>query len=662
MLFEKPDILFFLLFLIIPVLIHMLNLKKYKKIYFSNIELIEKVTSKKKKISRLKDFLLLLTRLLVLSSIIIAFSKPYFAKEKIIDSKINKVSFYIDNSLSMSTGDKNILIKEAKKNAEFLIKKLNNNVKVNVITNDLDFFSNKFISKKESLELIKEIKISPFQLSICEIINRQNRLLENDSLSNNFIISDFQKNFSKKYKNCKEKINEAKLVQIKSNQTNNIGVKSCEFTSPFRKKNQEENLIVEIQNYSTKNKKNILVELFINNKKRGFNNIDIKGKSTIKINFPFTNLETGKVNGKLQISNDDFVFDNSLFFTYEIKDNLNVLLIYENEPNSSIEAVFSDSLFNLEINNKDQINFEKIKNYDLIILNDLKNIQKSLVDYLKKSLENGKNIFLFPNENIDMKSYNYAMRELKGDEIIKLSKDVIELNKINFEHLIFENVFKRTKKNIQLPKTSANFKINTKNLNQRNNILNFANNDPYLLEYKNFKGSFYFCTSPLAKSSNNLTKNAIFLPIMYNSTFSSKSSKLYEIIERNLILNCDECEPGSLTYLKKNEEFEIALEGSLINKSTYLSINNKIKEEGTYNLFSNENLNKNISFNYNREEGELNSTFFTNIESKSINQLTDFNKFNTNKKNKKKNLIFYFIFIGLISFLFETLLLKLWKN
>tara|TARA_B100001057_G_scaffold409164_1_gene423683 strand:+ start:11255 stop:13243 length:1989 start_codon:yes stop_codon:yes gene_type:complete len=662
MLFEKPDILFFLLFLIIPVLIHMLNLKKYKKIYFSNIELIEKVTSKKKKISRLKDFLLLLTRLLVLSSIIIAFSKPYFAKEKIIDRKINKVSFYIDNSLSMSTGDKNILIKEAKKNAEFLIKKLNNNVKVNVITNDLDFFSNKFISKKESLELIKEIKISPFQLSICEIINRQNRLLENDSLSNNFIISDFQKNFSKKYKNCKEKINEAKLVQIKSNQTNNIGVKSCEFTSPFRKKNQEENLIVEIQNYSTKNKKNILVELFINNKKRGFNNIDIEGKSTIKINFPFTNLETGKVNGKLQISNDDFVFDNSLFFTYEIKDNLNVLLIYENEPNSSIEAVFSDSLFNLEINNKDQINFEKIKNYDLIILNDLKNIQKSLVDYLKKSLENGKNIFLFPNENIDMKSYNYAMRELKGDEIIKLSKDVIELNKINFEHLIFENVFKRTKKNIQLPKTSANFKINTKNLNQRNNILNFANNDPYLLEYKNFKGSFYFCTSPLAKSSNNLTKNAIFLPIMYNSTFSSKSSKLYEIIERNLILNCDECEPGSLTYLKKNEEFEIALEGSLINKSTYLSINNKIKEEGTYNLFSNENLNKNISFNYNREEGELNSTFFTNIESKSINQLTDFNKFNTNKNNKKKNLIFYFIFIGLISFLFETLLLKLWKN
>ena len=236
MLFEKPEILFFLLFLIIPVLIHMLNLKKYKKIYFSNIELIEKVTSKKKKISRLKDFLLLLTRLLVLSSIIIAFSKPYFTKEKTIDRKINKVSFYIDNSLSMLTGDKNVLMKEAKKNAEFLIKKLNNNVKVNIITNDLDFFSNKFISKEESLELIKKIKISPFQLSICEIINRQNRLLDNDSLSNNFIISDFQKNFSKKYNNCKEKINESKLIQIKSNQINNIGIKSCEFTSPFRKK------------------------------------------------------------------------------------------------------------------------------------------------------------------------------------------------------------------------------------------------------------------------------------------------------------------------------------------------------------------------------------------------------------------------------------------
>ena len=660
--FEKPEILFFLLLLIIPVLIHLLNLKKYKKIYFSDIKLIEKVNSQKKKISRLKDLLLLLTRLLILSSIIIAFSKPYLAKEKKIDREINRVSFYIDNSLSMSTGNENMLLKEAKKHAEFLIKKLNNNTKVNIITNDLDFYNNKFISKEESLELIDNIKISPFQLSICEIINIQNQLLENDSLSNNFIISDFQKSFSKKYNNCIEKINESKLIQIKSNQRNNIGIKSCEFTSPFRKKNQEENLIVEIQNYSPEKKKNILIELFINNKKRGFNNIDLEGKSTIKINFPYTNLESGKVKGKLQVSNDDFEFDNSLFFTYEIKDKLNVLLIYENEPNSSIEAVFSDSLFNLEINNKDQINFEKIKDYDLIILNDLKKIQKSLVDYLKKNLKNGKNIFLFPNENIDIKSYNYLMKELQGDEIIKLIKNTNELNKINFEHLIFENVFKSKKKNIQLPKTSAQFKINTNKLNQRNNILNFANNDPYLLEYKNFKGSFYFCTSPLSLSSNNLTKNAIFLPIMYNSTFSTKTSKLYELIERNLILSCDECEFGSLKYLKKNNEFEIALEENLINNFTYLNINNKITKEGTYKLFSNENLNKNISFNYNRDEGEFNSNFFTNIENESVKQFTDSYNLNTNKNNKQKNLIFYFIFIGLISFLFETLLLKLWKN
>ncbi len=659
MLFEKPEILFFLTLLIIPVLIHLLNLRRYKKIYFSNIELIKKVTSEKKKISRLKDLILLLTRLIIMSSIIIAFSKPYLIEEKKIDRKINKLSVYIDNSLSMSTGGKNVLINEAKKNANFLIQNLNNDVKVNIITNELNFFSNKFVSKEESLKLIKEIKITPFQLSICDIINRQNLLLGNDSLVNNFIISDFQKNFSNKYNNCIKKINEAKLIQIKSNQINNIGIKSCEFTSPFRKKNQEENLIVEIQNYSTKKKKNILVEFFINNKKRGFNNIDLEGKSTIKINFPYTNLESGKVNGKLQISSDDFKFDNLLFFNYEIRDKLNVLLIYENEPNKSIEAVFSDSLFNLDTKNKDQINFEKIKNYDLIILNDLKNIQKSLVDYLKKNLKNGKNIFLFPNKNIDIKSYNYMMRELKGDEILKLTENVKELNKINFEHLIFENVFKRTKKNIQLPKSSAHFKINTNNLNQRNNILNFINYDPYLLEYKNFKGSFYFCTSPLSTSSNNLTKNAIFLPIMYNSTFSTKSSKLYEIIERNLVLSCDECEPGSLSYIKMNDEFEIALGGELINNSTYLNINDKITKEGTYKLFSNENLNKNISFNYNRAEGEFNSTFFPNIENKSIEPLTNFNKFNT---DKNKNLIFYFIFIGLISFLFETLLLKLWKN
>ena len=78
-------------------------------------------------------------------------SQNYIIVHFFPDREINRVSFYIDNSLSMSTGNENMLLKEAKKHAEFLIKKLNNNTKVNIITNDLDFYNNKFISKEESL-------------------------------------------------------------------------------------------------------------------------------------------------------------------------------------------------------------------------------------------------------------------------------------------------------------------------------------------------------------------------------------------------------------------------------------------------------------------------------------------------------------------------------
>ena len=115
MTFEKPEILFLLFLLIIPILIHLLNLKKYKKIYFPNIDLLQKIKTEKKRISKIKNLLVLLSRLILITSLIIAFSKPYIPGKEYLEKSAKKMSIYIDNSLSMSVENKNTLLEEAKK-------------------------------------------------------------------------------------------------------------------------------------------------------------------------------------------------------------------------------------------------------------------------------------------------------------------------------------------------------------------------------------------------------------------------------------------------------------------------------------------------------------------------------------------------------------------
>ena len=102
MTFERPEILFFLLLLIIPILIHLFNLNKYKKVYFSNVQLLRKIKTEKKHISNLKKLILLLSRLILLSALILAFAKPFMNNKNHSENTYKKISIYIDNSLSMS--------------------------------------------------------------------------------------------------------------------------------------------------------------------------------------------------------------------------------------------------------------------------------------------------------------------------------------------------------------------------------------------------------------------------------------------------------------------------------------------------------------------------------------------------------------------------------
>ena len=143
MAFEQPLILFFLLSIIIPILIHLFNLKKYKIIYFPNIYFLDKIKSKNKKMSKLKKLIILFFRLCLISSLILAFSQPYIPSKTVYEQELDKTSIYIDNSLSMSIQKNGESILEiAKKHAIDIIKNLKNTKQINIITNNLNFKNN----------------------------------------------------------------------------------------------------------------------------------------------------------------------------------------------------------------------------------------------------------------------------------------------------------------------------------------------------------------------------------------------------------------------------------------------------------------------------------------------------------------------------------------
>ena len=101
--FKHPEILYALLLLLIPIIVHLVRWKRFKQVQFTNVAFLQELEVKSRKSRILKELLVLLLRLLALASIIIAFAQPYFASEAGLQKiKQSKLVIYADNSLSMS--------------------------------------------------------------------------------------------------------------------------------------------------------------------------------------------------------------------------------------------------------------------------------------------------------------------------------------------------------------------------------------------------------------------------------------------------------------------------------------------------------------------------------------------------------------------------------
>jgi len=103
MAFQKPQILWFLLCLAIPIIIHFIRLRKSKTVYFPGVFRLEKAEKSIHQNRQIKHWLLLINRLLILSTIILSFAQPSCKNNSFQKNKIKDIYIWLDLSPSMYT-------------------------------------------------------------------------------------------------------------------------------------------------------------------------------------------------------------------------------------------------------------------------------------------------------------------------------------------------------------------------------------------------------------------------------------------------------------------------------------------------------------------------------------------------------------------------------
>lgn len=648
--------------LLIPIIIHLFNFRRYKKVYFTNVRFLKELQLESQSKSRLKELLILLFRLLAVACLVLAFAQPVITSNA--DKKVNlnkkTISIYIDNSFSMEGVNKQgPLLESAKRIAKDIVNSYTSSDQFHLITNDFEGKHQRLYSKEDIITEINDVKISASVKRYSDVLKRQNDFLPKE-LKNNYLyaVSDMQiRSFNlPEIKN--DSTTQVSLIPIEANKTGNLYIDSCWFESPVQQKGFVQKLHVTIQNKSDKIIDAGTVKLTVNDIQTSIGSYSIDANSKKEITLSFTSKTEGLNYACLKLDDFPITFDDELYFTFNSKVTINTIIINgkENETQSYFNSLFSnDSMFKFTEFSESAIDYSKFKYADLLILNELTTLSSGLSDELSKFSNKGGSIVIIPDAKADITAYNSFYHTLNLPEINATDTHAVKLNKPASANPFFEGIFEKIDPQINLPMVFQHYQFSRSANKFTQPIYDLQNNDFFLQKTNLQNASVYLFSSSFDQKHSNFCKHALFVPTFIKMAVNSlKPQPLFYYLNNNSTIDLISEDltieaPPHIIALKNKTD--IIPEIRKTNNSLSLFIDKQLDEAGFYNIMWLDKLKQNLAFNYNRLESDL--SFYTAEELKQVMTKNNLNKF-TLIENKDANDITKAIQLGANG-------LKLWK-
>lgn len=610
--FLSPGFLFALLTIVIPILIHLFNFRKFKKVYFSNVRFLKNVEIQNQSKRQLKDRLILASRILGIAFLVFAFARPYIPDASQDNSFQNQVlSIYIDNSSSMEAQNKEgMLLDEAKRRAKEIASAYSLNDKFQILTNDFEGKDQRLLSLEEFQNAVDAVEISPAQKNITQIISRQKDvfLKEPNSRKTIYLISDFQKNTLAEQAIPADSSFAIRLVRVKSNPQPNISIDSLWFSTAIHKPGDFEKIIVRLKNNSEEEAINIPIKLFINKEQKALGSLSIKARSTAIDTLAFSGLNSGWKEAFVEITDYPLVFDDKFYFSFKVEESMPVLIINGTTENNYLNALFqSDSFFKLANTSSGAINYAVLDTYSLIILNELPELSVGLAQQLQAYCKRGGSLMVFPELKGDQRGLKNFLQGLNTDLPEQVVSQDERVSTINLQHPLFAGVFEKANQKMDLPSVKKYVRFTSLSKTNRKNILELPGNQLFLSEYGFGSGKIYLSAVPLNDESTNFAKHAIFVPIMYQAALLSiRNQQLFYDLNSEQVIDLPKIvlNPNQTLKLKK-EAFETIPDLRQNDHLSHILIADQIKQSGSYQLFKGDSLLAILSLNNAGSESDL---------------------------------------------------------
>jgi len=529
MTFLSPSILWGMLAITIPIIIHLISLRHTRDTEFSTLRFIKSLKHETIRRLRIKQWLLVLLRTIAILCLILMFSRPLMTGT--LTSKLggyieSRAVIIVDNSASMAvhTGD-GTLLDRAKSSLPAILKGLEGETTVELYQTNppRKLFSGSHEEGRSIMTGVKGIVQTNMTDNLWTMIDSVLQMVEASEPNREcFIISDFQSAPSFTIDSLNPNSDWKYYCILQPKVENNISISEVSVLSQIKLPNHLVKLNTRVGNGGVTDKRNIPVELYLNDERVGQIVSQFEPSKFKDFMFQVYPGKTGIINGKIVIPDDDFPMDNFRNFDLVIPNQIAVKVIGQSMEelfllDLALSAITGETeLLLIDRDLSDDVERLFLSDIDILLLHNPTNLSNSAIEDLQRFLMNGGGLIWFVGNDLNQTDPVAWPSLLKLPELIKtrhldgesfFSTLIVDENHSLFTDLNINNM------NEELPQV---FGYNEVRLQMNHTpLIKLNNGHPLLIESKAFGSSGFVFTSPLNLGWNDLSVKGLLVPLLH---------------------------------------------------------------------------------------------------------------------------------------------------
>ncbi|MEX0821042.1 MAG: BatA domain-containing protein [Rhodothermales bacterium] len=537
---------------VIPLIIHLFNFRRPRKVDFSSLAFVKELQKSTMRRVRIKQWLLLVLRILAIACLVLAFARPTLTGNvagAVGGRAASSVAIVIDNSPSMSLRDaEGEYLRQAKDIAAGIIDALADGDELFLVpTSGVGATWDRFSTTGAAMEAVERIEVRPGGRTVPEATAEAGRALESAAHINReiYVISDLQESAmpdstasdggggTSTYRTY--------LLPIGDRIHANVAVTDVQVESRILEMGQPMRLSATLVNYGTDPIEGDVASVFLEGQRLAQTTVDLEPRVPTTAHFTASPQQRGWLSGIVQIGDDGFVFDNERYFTAHVPDRRSVLVVRgDGQDAGYLQLAFSPDLgrdrvaFDVEAIPETGLPAADLSRFDVVVLVGPRSLSTGEVASLERYVSAGGGLFITPPNEPVPSEYDDLLGVLGGGSLsgfsgsVESNRSIAAFERVELEHNLFEGMFRDrptdSERAVESPDIyrAVNYAPGPGN---EQSLISLSNGYPFLQEIRHGRGVAFLMAVAPNRMWSDLPVRGLFIPLMYRTMYYLSASE-----------------------------------------------------------------------------------------------------------------------------------------